>query len=337
MRYRRYGRSELAALLPPLPFDAHKYRRGVLGVIAGSERYPGAAVLCTAAALRVGAGYVKVHTTPTAASLIWQRFPSITVTRHLPEEDALPGSAAPNVSDADVWLVGPGLTVTAGTRMLVTSLLSDRSRPCVLDADALNVLASSDAALLCTLVRSDETLTSSTLVLTPHAGELRRLDEFCQRYASGYADILPVFESGQESYRALLENRHRQGIGADDDAHIRQALRVASCLACVVVAKGPLTVIATPDSLALSEEGTPALAKAGTGDVLAGIVASLLAQGLAAFDAAFLGTVVQGRAGQRAADEQGERGVCAEDVIDKIGPVMRDFTDGHEAEDAKLP
>ena len=108
-------------------------------------------------------------------------------------------------------------------------------------------------------------------------------------------------------------------------SYIGKAIAVARTLGSIVVAKGPLTVVVSRDKIYVSDTGTPALAKAGTGDVLTGIIGSLAAQGVEPFDAAVLGVHIHGRAGRLAEREWGQRGVCAEDVIKHISLVMRDF------------
>jgi NAD(P)H-hydrate epimerase len=150
--------------------------------------------------------------------------------------------------------------------------------PLLLDADALNLLSQ---------LPSPSSLSQPFFlppILTPHAGELKRLLS-----ASGATD----------------------------------ARQLAKALNAIVVAKGPETLIVSPTQSRVSTAGTPALAKAGTGDVLSGIIGSLLAQGASPFDAAVLGVELHGRAGRIAEQRLGCRAVCAEDVIEALPSVLK--------------
>lgn len=267
--------SELAALLPPISHDANKYTRGSLLVLAGSARFPGAAVLAAQAATRTGAGYVTLGTPAPAAQIAQTHLLSVPVVALPATEGAFASNAfavaLAQMNHVNAIVLGPGITKTPAVAAFVKTVLRDARVPLLLDADALNCLTFFSAAV------------SVPLILTPHAGELKHL----------------LAETGSASVHQL-----------------------ATQLNAVVVCKGPETHIITPTQSSVSTTGTPALAKAGTGDVLSGIIGSLLAQGASPYDAAVLGVELHGRAGRLAEERLGRRSVCAEDVVDSIAAAL---------------
>lgn len=213
-------------------FDAHKYKRGLLGVVAGAM--PGAAVLSATAAQGAGAGYVKLFVSDLVQA------PSDVVQDRQPLAEAL--------GDARIGalLVGPGLGRDGDARTRLAVTLSEQ-RPCVLDADAL--------VLLGPRLLAEH---GAPIIATPHDGELFALE------------------------RSFALD------GAGGKAERAQALARAAKM--IVVAKGPDTIVAAPDGqLAYSPRGSSWLSTAGTGDVLAGAIASRLACGIAPFEAACQG------------------------------------------------
>ncbi len=227
---------DVAALLPVPTAESDKYRRGVVGVAAGSGRYPGAAVLAVAGALRGGAGAVRYVGPPGEAVLA--RYPETLIGR----------------GRVQAWVAGPGLGDAAEAReRLAHALRADV--PAVVDADGLRLL--------------DEALPpggrSAPLVLTPHAGEAAAL-------------------LGSE--RATVEARRL--------ASVRELVRRTGA---TVLLKGSTTLIAGPRGpVYVNPTGTGWLATAGSGDVLAGLIGSLLAAGLAPGDAAAAGAYLHGLA-----------------------------------------
>ena len=201
------------------------------------------------------------------------------------------GTLREAMAGCDALLVGCGLGQHDTTRLLLEHLLLSPAPlplPTVIDADALNFLASTS--------RWWERLQADA-VLTPHPGEMARL------LGCGIAEV--------EADR----------IGA--------ARRAAAAWGVTVLLKGAYTVAAAPDGRArVLPFANPALATAGTGDVLAGAVAGLLAQGLAPFDAATLGAFVHAAAGQLAAEETGEAGVVASDLLPLLPRAIRAIKDG---------
>jgi hydroxyethylthiazole kinase-like uncharacterized protein yjeF len=263
---------DIAALLPRPTAESDKYRRGVLGLLAGSNRFTGAALLATGGAVRGGAGMVRLVTFPGAAAAVRQVHPEVVITelegetRIRSESSAFSASAAEprfpdDVGRVQAWAVGSGMgTDDAATKRLAAVLAT--SLPVLIDADGLTLLA-----------RHRELLPrSAPTLLTPHAGELGRL-----------LDADP----------ADIEARR-----------LEHARRAAAVLGACVLLKGSTTVIAPPDGLdpvLVNTTGTPWLATAGTGDVLAGLAGALLAQGLLPPQAAIAAAYLHGLAARIAA------------------------------------
>lgn len=320
--------AELArSLLPPRPSNSHKGTFGKVLVVAGSLNYPGAATLATAGAARVGAGLV---TLAVGRSQVYSpgRLPEITL-HILPEaESGVIGDAAADevlsiLGGYQALLVGPGLGREKATRGFLEHVLGLQSprhrgqigfrivtagsekpvvkqRPelpfTVIDADGLNVLAE--------LIHHPETTDAASgsvwnrlprgrCVLTPHPGEMRRL--------LGVEELT----------------------GHPVDVAKEAAMRWQQ----VVVLKGATTVIADPEGrVRVNDGGNPALATAGTGDVLAGAIAGLLAQGLAPCDAATLGVYLHSAAGSLVRDELGDMGALASDLLPRLPLAIRRLT-----------
>ena len=282
----------VAALLPSRPAHAHKGTFGKLLVVAGAASYPGAALLASAAAYRVGAGLVTLATPASLISGLVAAMPEVT---YLP----LPEGSAPGTVDAaalslvqeaapryDALLIGCGLGRAPASDAFVRQLLRDDAlaglRGVVIDADALNALAGSDW----------QPHVRAPFVVTPHAGEMARL------------------------------------VGTDVAAIQAERLPLAQAQAAewggTVVLKGANTAVAAPDQRArISPVAEAALATAGTGDVLAGALGGLLAQRLAPFEAACLAVYLHGNAGERAARAVGRAGTTASDVLAQLAPALR--------------
>ena len=263
-----------AASLAPAP-DANKYSRGKLVVVAGSARYPGAAVLAARASQRMGAGYTEVVTDERAVDVVRLSSPSLVV-RPFAEwgESDIP---AMREGKPCAVCIGPGFVPDdAAASDMTVRVLREARCPVLVDGGALSHV-SSDAALEALARRAGQ---GYPTVVTPHGGEAARLAESC-------------------------------GIDAEASA-------LALALHAVVVLKGPDTRVSDGTRVADMLEGTSALAKAGTGDVLAGMISALLAQGVEAFDAALTGSVLHARAGRAAAERLTPISVTAEDVIDHI-------------------
>lgn len=288
-----------AALVPSRPARGHKGTFGKLLVIAGSLDYAGSALLVCRAAGRTGAGLVTLAVPETLQPLFAAKIVEAT-TMALPEDDVEEVDPEPALArildhEHDAIVLGPGLRPGLATVALVREIVAAGREtappPLVLDAEALRSLASTD---------SWWTIVRPRAVLTPHPGEFARL-----RAASGRAE-------GADG-----------DLVADDLARAAAARDAAASWSQVVVLKGARTVIAAPDgTCAVSPFENPALATGGTGDVLAGTIGALLAQGLEPYDAARLGVYLHGLAGDAVRERLGDAGLLASDLPDAI-PIAR--------------
>jgi len=271
------------ALIPRREPGSTKFTSGHVLVAGGSRGLTGAPSLASEAAMRAGAGYVTACV-PASLNLVFETRLLEVMTRPLPDREGglLEEAAGEVVAQAErrggALAVGPGLGREEGAVAFARHVAGQSPVPLVLDADGLNAHAGRLEALAGR---------SAPGVLTPHAGELGRLLE-------------------RES--------------ADIEAHrLVSAREAASRARAVIVLKGDDTIVAAPDGRAgVSPGGSRALATAGTGDVLTGVVAAMLAKRLDAFDAACAAVWVHSRAGALAADRRGAEGVIASDVIAEL-------------------
>ncbi|HEX8996469.1 MAG TPA: NAD(P)H-hydrate dehydratase [Ktedonobacterales bacterium] len=286
--------AQARALLPRRPADSNKGTYGKVMVLAGSPQFIGAASLCGASAARAGAGLVTIATTPERAHVYAATLPEVTYLL-MPADEADPTERARILLDGlrgySTLVVGPGLSQASGIRPLLLALfeglraMPEEERPRLLvDADGLNALAKEPSWW--------EQLPAET-VITPHPGEMARL-RGGERVSSGGADRLEV------------------------------AAQAARDWNLVVVLKGACPLIASPQgALRVNWSPNPALATAGTGDVLAGLIGGLLAQGLAPYDAASLGVYLHGQAGARVRERLGDTGAVAPDLIPELPLAIR--------------
>jgi ADP-dependent NAD(P)H-hydrate dehydratase / NAD(P)H-hydrate epimerase len=278
---RSLSRRWVASHLPERPARAHKGDFGRLLVVAGSTEYPGAAMLAGIGAMRAGAGLVRVAVAESVAARLAGIVPELT---WMVLDEEAPGLIAPSgwrrvtteAAGYDAVVIGPGLGRQPATQRRTRNLIGALRVPVVVDADGLNALARGG---------SWWTGLRAPLVLTPHPGEFARL-------------------TGSDAPAS-----------DDDDARSSAAREAARRWGQVVVLKGANTVIAAPDGeLLRSELSSPALATAGTGDVLAGAIGAFLAGGLSPFDAAACGVAVHAAAGLIAEERIGRAGAMARDV-----------------------
>lgn len=276
-----------SSLVPRRPGDSHKGTFGRVLLVAGSPQYPGAALLATDAATRSGAGLVELATERSAHSVVVNAVPEAihTALAASASGELDPSESARQVLEraslATSMLIGPGFGTSVQKSIFTRMLAAQASGlpPLVIDADALNILAGT--------YRWWETLPESTVV-TPHPGEMARLLGRSTDEVQG--DRLGAAKSASEQW----------GVN--------------------VVLKGAATLIVSPTGqVRVSPFVNPGLAKGGTGDVLAGLAAGLLAQMPdRPFDAASLAVYVHGLAGQIAASSTGEIAMRARDVIDAL-------------------
>ena len=306
---REYSTEQLASLLPRPAADANKYSRGKALLVAGCAKYPGAACLAASAAQRTGAGYTEVLCAPESVAAVRAASPSLVVSSWgelLALEDgrdAGPIDAPERVAARDAareaifpparpghpraYLVGSGFDARdPQSAALVRAVLRNAAAPVVVDGGGLACLAEPDAR---DILRQRFVEDRPTIV-TPHAGEAARMAK-------------PL------------------GIPTGDPARLAYLLSLA--YGVVAVVKGPVTWISDGDQVIRMGEGTPALAKAGTGDVLAGMTVALAAQGLGPVDACALATTLHARAGRAAAERLTELCVTAEDVVASLPEAVR--------------
>lgn len=282
-----FTKEDAAAVVPTRPREGHKGTFGHVLVVAGSVGKSGAAILTSRAALRTGAGLTTLAC-PESVLRSGEDKPAEVMTLPLPEtpEHALSARSLDLLltapKNATVAAIGPGLSTHPETQATIRELVARLSMPMVIDADGLNALADH----LEPLKRPH-----APMVLTPHPGEMGRLTRLGAR-----------------------EVQRRR---------IDLAMEFAKAHHVVLVLKGARTVVASPDGrVTLNPTGNSGMATAGTGDVLTGMIAALLAQGLAPADAARLGVYLHGSAGDAVAGERGERGMMAGDLIDRIPSVL---------------
>ncbi len=274
-------------LLPARQPAAHKGSFGHVLVVGGSASMPGAPLLAGRGALRSGAGLVTAGIPRNCHQLVAGRFPEI-MTWPLPDNQAgvlTAGAAGTILSEAARWDVlacGMGLGQHQEGAEMVTALMEGWTKPVVLDADALNLLAPNPFVLA---------NARGPVVITPHPGEMARL-------------------MGTTPAR-VQEDR------------LNAAREAAGRWQVTVVLKGAGTVVACPDGqFYVNTTGNPGMATAGSGDVLAGVIAGLMAQGLSPTAAAVLGVFSHGLAGDLAARTVGMRGMVAGDIAELVAQAM---------------
>jgi NAD(P)H-hydrate epimerase len=309
----------VAAILPERPATAHKGTFGTALIVAGSVNYTGAALLAGRAAYRIGAGLVTLAVPLPLHGALAGQFPEATWILLPHELGVISRGAAEvlvkNLERATAVLIGPGFGTEDTTREFVEDLLTGKSAskragsrigfvheqgdakqnqeadselpPLVFDADGLKLLAK---------INEWHKLLPSPAILTPHPGEM-----------------------------AILTGSSKEEIQRDRQA---TAVRFAKEWGHVVVLKGAFTVVASPDGRqAVIPVASPALARAGTGDVLAGLIVGLRAQGVEAFEAAVAGAWIHAQAGLYAADYLGTAAsVLAGDVLNAVSAVLSDLT-----------
>lgn len=278
--------------IPALPVreDAtHKGQVGRVAIVAGSRGMSGAAILAGLGALRGGAGLVRVYCPESIQPIVAASEPCF-MTVPLGETTAgqLVPPAAENIRELHAWAtslaIGPGIGVSAQTAELLWGIIEEFNPPAVIDADGLNNMATNPRADL-------NCFGEAPTVITPHPGEMGRLRE-----AAGM-DALD---------------------GDDDETRLRIAYEFARHSGATVVLKGHRTVVCTPDQAYINTTGNPGMATGGMGDVLTGLIAALLGQGLGTFDAARLGVYCHGLAADLCAERIGPVGYLARDVAEMI-------------------
>lgn len=277
-----------AVRLPERPLDAHKGTFGTVVALAGSRGFTGAAYLTATAALRSGAGLVRLLVAEGVYPILAVKCTEVMAT---PVAEDAPGALGDSalstvlghLQAGKAGVMGPGLGSEAATGRLVQEVVGRASCPLVLDADALNALAAARHLL---------PRLGPNRVLTPHPGEMARL-------------------TGRPTSEVQANRRQLAAAAAREWGN-------------VIVLKGARTLVAAPDGR-LSEDPheVPALASGGTGDVLSGMIAGLLAQGSDPYTAAVTGVYVHAEAGRRLQGRLGPSGLLASELLPEIPLVMK--------------
>jgi len=277
--------------LKPRRADCHKGDNGHCVIFAGSTGKTGAAAMASESALRAGAGLVTLAV-PASLNDIFEIKLTEVMTEPIEDEEKKFGrksisQAKKFMEGKDAIALGPGIGSGKEMDEFVREILVSASVPVVVDADGLNSLARQ---------KSIFKEIKAPLVLTPHPGEMSRLTGI------SVADV----------------QKDRMGV----------AKKFAREWGAIVVLKGAGTVIADPEGIAfLNRSGNPAMASAGMGDVLTGIIAGLLSQHYGPLEASALGVFMHGMAGDLATKELGDAGIIATDVIRKIPAVRKSLLD----------
>ena len=282
---------DIRALRERRPRASHKGDYGHVLIIGGSPGFSGAVSLAAAAASRSGAGLVSVLTPARVAPIVAGWAPEAMVHPAVENTDGtLTANAlrawSRHINEFDAVLIGPGMGVGTDRRRLVTEVLANSRCPVIIDADAINVCGGRTD-----LIRDAK----GPVILTPHPGELARL-------------------MGDVAIPDIQSNR------------FEWARRAAANTKAMVVLKGAGTLVAEGDRpIAINLTGNPGMATGGSGDVLAGMIAGLIAQHFDPFDAAGMGVHLHGRAGDNVAWRGSQAGLIASDLIAELPGVFREY------------
>lgn len=269
--------------LKPRAVDAHKGDFGKVCIIAGSIGMSGAAALAGRAALRAGAGLVRVATPKSVLPIVASIEPSFT-TIALPEDnDGKISAKAINIildaaSENDAVAFGPGIGISGELKTILQTLLEQENLRLIIDADGLNNLAG---------IKDWSGRLKAEAILTPHPGEMKRL--------------------WQGLFREELPSERQQ-----------QAVQLAQKTKTIVALKGAGTVVSDDEKVYINKTGNPGMATAGSGDVLTGVITALMGQGLSNFDATVLGVYIHGLAGDIAAEKVDQVSLIATDIIEAL-------------------
>lgn len=293
-KYEMISEADVKRMLPKREMNSNKGTFGKLLMITGSKKYKGAAHLSLEAALRGGVGYVNYVGNDELISELSQKFPEVIYKKCSEIKDITSNEIKEIVEiskKSTATLIGSGSDNTQGLLDLTLALLATEGTPLVLDADAINAIAEFGDEGRAALKSAKR-----PVILTPHPLEFSRL------VSSDVAEV----------------QRHRMEL----------AEKFAKEYKAVLILKGAGTIIADSDSLSVNTTGSSALAKAGSGDVLAGLLAALLAQKIEAHTAASLAVAFHAIAGDRLAKEFSSYGVTPSDLPREIARVIAEAEKG---------
>lgn len=288
---------EYQRMLPERKADSNKGTYGKVLLIAGSRGMSGAAYFNALGAYRMGAGLVRIYTPEENRSILQDQLPEAVITPY-GQRDRKDVNVKDLLRWADVVCIGSGIGTEKTAYKLLKTVLTYVEVPCVIDADGLNLLAENP--------KLERLLRGKEILLTPHMKEFARL--------SGM-DVMEVRKNRESVLRRYVDGM----TGVD----------------CTCILKDSRSLIYQKgERLCVNTSGCAAMAKAGAGDVLAGIVTALLAQGLSTYEAAVLGAYLHGRAGEYAADKMGTYSILAREIADALGPIIKEW--GDKRDDQKV-
>lgn len=279
---------ELVEKFPKRPANSHKGDYGHVFVLAGSYGYTGAAYLASQAALLSGSGLVTLGVGKSIYPVLASKMTEVMVRPFVETKDASLSLLAEKeiinfAEKCNAIAIGPGISQNKDTQALIRDIITKLSKPAVLDADGINALTGNVDILK---------KVKSPLVMTPHPGEFSRLIG---------VDIQEI-------------QKNRKDI----------ASKFASEYNIVLVLKGHDTIVARPDgAFYINNTGNAGMATGGSGDVLTGIIASFIGQGMEAFGASVLAVYCHGLAGDLAVKEKGALSLIATDLLNKVPEVLK--------------
>ena len=286
-----YDRADIRGLLPKRSSGGNKGSFGHVLVVAGSQDICGAAYLSAEAAYRTGCGLVRVVTHENNREALQKLLPEALLQTYS-SISSLGSELTESIRWASVIIIGPGLGRSEETLSLTETVLREAVCPVIADADAINLLAEHTEIL-------SETAGKRPLILTPHMLEMTRLTE---------RSLHPERDKLEELKKKRVEI----------------AKKTAEQYQAVVVLKDACTVVTEGNETYLNSSGCDAMAKGGSGDVLTGVIAGLIAQGMQAREAARLGVYMHGLAGEAAAERLGSYSVLAGDLMAELPDIIRD-------------
>lgn len=282
--YYYFEKTDLREKMPRRYPDSNKGSYGKVLVIAGSKGMSGAAFLSAKAVYVSGAGLVRVYTEESNRQILQQLLPEAIVTTYDSEADEPFATLSSLLDWADVVCMGSGLGRSTLSEQLVKSVWEQNEKPCVLDADGLNILSS--------FTEQERMVKKAEYVFTPHMKEMERLcGKSVEEIKKNRKEILKEFVDKYDVNVALKDSR------------------------TLVTGKNR--------KIYMNLSGNAAMAKAGSGDVLAGVIAGIMAQRVSACEAAALGVYLHGLGGDMAKESLGQYSVLAQDIIDGIGSMLK--------------
>lgn len=293
-------------LLPKRKEDSNKGTYGKVLVIAGSKNMSGAAYFAASAAYRIGAGLVRILTAEDNREVLQKQLPeAILTTYSLDENGNIDESSIEDVKEAVAWaevvLIGPGIGLGQASASLVNYVITECKCPLVIDADGINILS----VMISEKTKENDTpeerirvlaeMLPENTILTPHKKELSRLSGVSMaELACGMISASKDFTKGNS---------------------------------LIFVKKDVRTIVSFGESNYINVTGNDGMATAGSGDVLGGIIAGIIAQGEKQRSAAMTGCYIHGLCGNKAASIKGRRSMIASDILDAIPEVIGDSND----------